>query len=55
MKKEVRNYLSIKDKKRLLSQGKKIRLCAYVDSKEERKRKKEKKELDKKFARNVGF
>ena len=54
MKKRNR-YLSIEEKKKLLSEGKHIPLYVYVNPKEEKKRKKKKEKISKKFAENIGI
>lgn len=55
MKKKGRHFLSIKDKKRLLQEGKRIPICAYVNTKKEKKHMKEKNKLGKVFAKNIGI
>ena len=47
--------LTIAEKKELLLNGKRIPICAYVNPREEKKRKKEKEKLAKKFAKNTGI
>ena len=50
-----KRYLSIEEKKKLLSEGKHIPLYVYVNPKEEKKRKKKKEKISKKFAENIGI
>ena len=49
-----RKKLSIDEMKKLLSEGKRIQLCVYVDPKDEKKRKKEIEKLARRFSRSIG-
>lgn len=50
-----RKHLTIPEKENMLKEKGFIPLCVYVDPKEEKKRKKEKEKLAKKFAKNTGI
>lgn len=46
-------YLTIEEKKQLVLEGKDVPLCSYPNSSSERRRKREKLRLFKKFAKNL--
>lgn len=49
----MNKYLTIKEKKKLVLEGKDVPICAYEDEKAERYKKREQKKLDKQFSKNI--